>query len=292
MKTNFYTYCILKYKHSPYLDESINIGVLIYFNDTNRFSFKYSKNLSRIKSIYDNVPEKTIKEYIRQIDKHLRIHQEIKDNLFPLNDLNLKTFLSRNILPNDSTVLQFSHFKTESLRGFKEEFIEKIISDKVFIDDVKPISHQQQEPKLISKLITNLKDSGLNNYKHQNNNFKEGYVLINETGSEFKFDIAWQNGTLNLIKPIGFDLKEGISILNKAHKNFGQFYDLQKEAIEKKLRYDLIIGKPKSKNLFKDFDHAINLLQKIENTNLIDEDNLKEYSEKVITAISKKYLKE
>lgn len=288
MKTNFYTYCILKYKHSPYLDESINIGVLIYFADTHRFSFKYSKSLSRVKSIYENVPEKTIKEYIRQIDRLLKVHQDIVNNLFPLNDLNLKTFLSRYILSNDSSVLQFSHFKTEPLREFSEDFIEKIILDKVFIDDIKPLSYQQQEPKLISKLISNLKESGLNNYRHHNDRFTEEYVLINETGSEFKFDIAWQNGTLNLIKPIGFDLKEGRSILDKAHKNFGQFYDLQKEAEEKKLRYDLIIGKPKSKNLFKDYDHAIKLLEKIENTSLIDEDNLREYSEKVISAISEK----
>ncbi len=56
MKNNFYTYCLLKYKHSPFLDESVNIGVLIYFGDSQRFSFKYSKNLSRIKSIYNNIP--------------------------------------------------------------------------------------------------------------------------------------------------------------------------------------------------------------------------------------------
>ena len=63
---------------------------------------------------------------------------------------------------------------------------------------------------------------------------------------------------------------------------------MQKEAEEKKLRYDLIIGKPKSKSLFKDYDHAIKLLEKIKNTSLIDEDNLREYSEKVISAISEK----
>lgn len=288
MRTNFYTYCILKYKHSPYLDESVNIGVLIYFPSSQRFLFKFSKNLSRIKSIYDNVPEKTIKEYIRQIDRLLGKYQRGVDNLFPLNDLSLETFLSRYILPNDGSVLQFSHFKTEQLRDFSEEFVEKVILDRVFIDDIRPLVYQHQEPKLISKLISNLKNSGLNNFRQYNNRYKEEYILTNDAGNEFKFDIAWQNGTLNLIKPIGFDLKEGRSILDKAHKNFGQFYDLQKEAEEKKLRYDLIIGKPKSKNLFRDFDHAIKLLGNIKNSSLIDEDDLVEYSEKVITAISEK----
>jgi hypothetical protein len=286
MKTNFYTYCILKYKHSPYLDESINIGVLIYFEDTQRFLFKYSKTLNRVKSIYDNVPEKTVKEYIRQIDKHLNIYQNTLDSIFPLNDLNLKSFLTRHILPNDSTVLQFSHFKTESLRGFSEDFIEKIVLDNVFIDDIKVQNHQSQEPKIISKLLSSLKESGLNEYRHKTNRFQEDYVLTNETGNEFKFDIAWQNGTLNLVKPIGFDLKEGIGIANKAHKNFGQFYDLQIEAEKNNLCYDLILGKPTNKNLFKDYDHAVKLLLNIKNSRLIDADDLNEYSKKVIKAIS------
>ena len=208
------------------------------------------------------------------------------DNIFPLNDLNLKSFLSRHILPNDSTVLQFSHFKTESLRGFSEDFIEKVVLDKVFIDDIKAPIHQQQEPKIISKLLSSLKDSGLNEYRHKNNRFQEDYVLTNETGNEFKFDIAWQNGTLNLVKPIGFDLKEGIGIANKAHKNFGQFYDLQSEAEKNNLCYDLILGKPTNRNLFKDYDHAVKLLQNIKNSRLIDADDLKEYSKKVISAIS------
>lgn len=286
MKTNFYTYCILKYKHSPYLDESINIGVVIYFADSKRFLFKYSKTLNRVKSIYNNVPEKTIKEYIKQIDKYLHVYQSASDNIFPLNDLNFKTFLSRFILPNDSTVLQFAHFKTESLRGFTEDFIEKIVIDKVFIDDFKSQVNQPQEPKIISKLLTSLKHSGLNEYRYRTNRFQEDYILKNETGNEFKFDIAWQNGTLNLVKPIGFDLKEGIGIANKAHKNFGQFFDLQDEAVKNNLCYDLILGKPTNKSLFKDFDHAVKLLQNIKNSRLIDADDLHDYSKKVIAAIS------
>ena len=286
MKTNFYTYCILKYKHSPYLDESINVGVLIYFEDTQRFVFKYSKTLNRIKSIYSNVPEKTIKEYIRQIDSYLKRYQKT-DSFFVLNDLNLKAFLFNFVLPNDSTVLQFSNFKTESLRYFNEDFIENIIIEKVFIDDIKANINQQQEPKIISKLIHNLKEKGLNNYRNKTNRYIEEYELTSETGNIFKFDIAWQNGTLNLVKPIGFDLKEGISIANKAHKNFGQFYDLQGEAEKNNLSYDLILGKPTNRNLFKDFDHAVTLLQKIDKTRLFFEDDLDTYSKNVITAISK-----
>ena len=65
MKDFFYTYSVLKYKHSALLDESINVGLIIYFYSTKSFVFKFSKNLSRIKSIYDNVPDRVIKHYLK-----------------------------------------------------------------------------------------------------------------------------------------------------------------------------------------------------------------------------------
>jgi len=136
MKANFCTYCILKYMHSPYLDESINIGVLIYFAKSERFVFKYSKSLSRIKSIYNNIPEKTIQEYIRQIDEKLTkiSSHEVSDISIEANDL--KSFLSKYILSSDSTVLQFSNFKTIEDVKFEEDVVEKIIVEQLFIDDI------------------------------------------------------------------------------------------------------------------------------------------------------------
>jgi hypothetical protein len=268
------------------LEESLNIGVLIYFHNTQKFIFKYSKTLSRIKSIYDGVPEKTIKEHIRQIDKFLIKYQKDKENLFPLDSLDLNQFLSQKVLPNDSSVLQFCKFKTEFVRGFSEEFLKSIILDRFFVEDIKVSKYFSQEPRLINNLFKNLKLSGFENFKNRNSRFKEDYILTNESGTEYKFDVAWQNGTLNLIKPIGFDLKEARNIANKAHKNFGQFYDLREEAISQGLRYDLIIGKPSNKNLFKEFDHSIELLSTLKHVSIVDESKLKEYSEKIISAIT------
>ncbi|TDW52660.1 hypothetical protein EV144_1011351 [Flavobacterium sp. 270] len=285
MNNNLYTYCLLKYKHSPFLEESLNIGVLIYFYNSRRFVFKYSKTLNRIKSIYENVPEKTVKEYTKQIDITLKRFKDTYDNLFPLNDSSLKHFLSSTILPKDDSVLQFCNFRTDSLRGFTEEFIESILIDKLFVEDIKQYHYQPQEPKILSRLYNNLKKLGFDEYKHNNDRFREDYILTNEAGTEFKFDIAWQNGTLNLIKPISFDLKESRSIADKAHKNFGQFYDLQQEAINNKLRYDLIVGEPNDSRLYKEFEHAISLLDNLPNVKIIHDSELELYSEKIVSAI-------
>ncbi|TCN60852.1 DUF3037 domain-containing protein [Flavobacterium circumlabens] len=286
MTTKHYTYSILKYKHSPLLDESINIGVLIFFEETKRFHFNYSKNLSRIKYIYPNVPEKTIREYLKQIDRKLT-QFNLDFGFFTDNELeNLSDFISKYVLPIDGTILQFSAFRRGLQNNFSESVIENTIVKKHIIEDIRLNNNQPQEPKLVSTLFQNLKEFGLNDISYKPDIFQQDYTLINKLGTEFKFDLAWQNGTYNLVKSIGFDLKGSKSIADKAYKYFGQFYDLENEAQEKKLRYDLLVGKPTQKALFKEYDHALELLKKNNHVEVIEEQDLKKYSVKVINAIS------
>ena len=119
-----------------------------------------------------------------------------------------------------------------------------------------------------------------------NNKFYKNYKVINETGNEFNFDYAWQNGTLNLVKPISFDLKETKGIAKKAYENFGLFTDLKNEAEVNNLRYDLLIGKPESKDLFKEFDHALNLLDTLDKVDIVLEEDIEKYSKKAIKALT------
>lgn len=284
MKDNYYTYCLLKYKHSPFLDESVNIGVLIYFVDSQRFSFKYSKNLSRIKSIYNNVPEKTIKEYLRQIHNRLLKYQSNNEDIFPLNDSNLKEFLHHNILPIDATVLQFSTFKTDVL-DIDESIIEDIIFEQYFIEDIKTSNNQSQEPKIISHLYSELKKSGFYEVVNKSRVQKDFNVKTN-TGN-FNFDFAWKNGVWNLVKPVGFDLKTGDGIIQKARNNLGEFTDLESE-VKAQYKCAIIVGKPSDRKLYSNYSKALDILHKLPKTiKVLEENDLKQYSREVVEAVSK-----
>lgn len=287
MNPNFYKYCILKYKHTPFLDESINIGLLVYFSSERKFSFTYSKNLSRIKNIYDNVPEKTIREYLRQIDNFVKKFT-FKEDFFHVAEINnLTDFISKNLLTLDSSVLGFSNCKTELQYDFGNELINNVLLNKYFIEDIKAPYNQSREPELAKKFYDNLRGLDFDLINKNEKKFYTDYTLVNETGNPFKFEYAWQNGTLNLVKPISFDLKESKSIAEKAYKNLGQFIDLEGEAIKKELRYDLILGRPRERSLYKEYDHAIKLLEKVKHVELIEETGIKKYSEKAIKAITK-----
>lgn len=284
MNTNLYTYCLLKYKHSPFLEESLNIGVLIYFYDSKRFVFKYSKTLNRVKSIYENVPEKTIKEYTRQIDRILNHYQDSPGNIFPLNNHSLKHFLSHSVLPNDATVLQFSNYTTDCLRGFEEEFIVSVLLDKLFIEDIKSTNYKPQEPKIIKHLFKELNNKGFSSQANANR-YRKDWNITTNTGN-FNFDFAWKNGVWNLVKPVGFDLKTQEGIINKARTNLGEFTDLEGEINKEEFKCNLIVGRPTDKRLFSTYEKALNILQKSPNTDIIEENDLPKYSKKVVEAVS------
>lgn len=284
MKNNFYTYCLLKYKHSPFLDESVNVGVLIYFGNSQTFSFKYSKNLSRIKSIYSNVPEKTIKEYLRQIHSRLLKFQSNDKDIFPLNDLNLRDFLNLNVLPIDAAVLQFTSFRTD-VQEIDQSIIEDIIFDQYFIEDIKNTNNQSQEPKLISHLYSELRKSGFYEVVNKNRVQKD-FNVKTDTGN-FNFDFAWKNGVWNLVKPVGFDLKTGDGIIQKARNNLGEFTDLESE-VKSQYKCAIIVGKPTDRKLYSNYTKALNILHKLPKTiTVLEENDLKEYSRQVVEAVSK-----
>lgn len=284
MKNNFYTYCLLKYKHSPFLDESVNVGVLIYFGNSQTFSFKYSKNLSRIKSIYSNVPEKTIKEYLRQIHSRLLKFQSNDKDIFPLNELNLRDFLNLNVLPIDAAVLQFTSFRTD-VQEIDQSIIEDIIFDQYFIEDIKNTNNQSQEPKLISHLYSELRKSGFYEVVNKNRVQKD-FNVKTDTGN-FNFDFAWKNGVWNLVKPVGFDLKTGDGIIQKARNNLGEFTDLESE-VKSQYKCAIIVGKPTDRKLYSNYTKALNILHKLPKTiTVLEENDLKEYSRQVVEAVSK-----
>ena len=143
-----------------------------------------------------------------------------------------------------------------------------------------------KEPLLTKKFYGYLSDLDFEKINVNNNKFYKNYKVINETGNEFNFDYAWQNGTLNLVKPISFDLKEPKGIAKKAYENFGLFTDLKNEAEVNNLRYDLLIGKPESKDLFKEFDHALNLLNTLDKVDIVLEEDIEKYSKKAIKALT------
>lgn len=290
MNEKKYIYSILKYQHSALLGESLNIGVLIYFPTEDKIVFKYSKNLTRVKAIYELLSEKTIKHYLAQIEHSVHTVATSEWSFFEDEKYHFfDDFIEKNLLPRDGSVLQFGKSKKAFLHtSSAEETVTYLTNRFIFETHKDPGSSTIiKEPQLTKKFYGFLSHLNFEKINAIEDKFYKNYKVVNETGNEFNFDYAWQNGSLNLVKPLSFDLKEAKGIADKAYKNYGLFTDLKSEAEINKLRYDLLVARPSDRNLFREFDHAINLLSNLQKVDIIFEEEIENYSNKAFKALTK-----
>jgi len=105
MKNHIFKYTILHYIHTPYLGEGLNIGILFYYPEFDKFEFKYPEKLHRIKGAYQNFDEGHIKKYLREFSK---IAKSLTLGLF---EDNLKNIANSYFLPKDDSALQFTNYE-------------------------------------------------------------------------------------------------------------------------------------------------------------------------------------
>lgn len=297
MNKGTFTYGLLQYHHSQLLGEVLNIGLIAYFPDAGRLEFLYPEKLLRLRYAYPSVPEKTIKAYFKYFQARVDELNKQKD-VFSDYDLNksLKTFLENEFLQADSSALQFGNYRTSVLYTTNRQHILNQLYNLYFsVFKVEDNSNRRiDESHLLLKYKNLLKD-GLSAY--HNDKGLEGleydYDIHSDSESvvksSYKFDVAWKDKNhLHLVKPVSFDLLRAETIERKAYQYFGRFYDLQDYAVESNAEFDLLLAKPKNKSLYKAYDNAIRLLEKPKRVNLIHQDDLTEYTERTIEAISGK----
>lgn len=286
---NSYIYNVLQYKHSEFAEEAVNIGVLLYWPETNDFIFKYSKNLIRVKNLYKNFSEKIILEYLKILENKCLKISSLKTTLFSLNSLlEYDEFIATQFLFNNNNALQFTN-SIKSINYFEnpEDVLFNLL-DRYFIhnDFCKEIKIQK-EAVVLRNFNNTLESLGLSQINNIEKKYIKNKIVTNETGNKIKFDIAWQNGSLNLIKPINFDLNDQKTIADKSYKNYGLFTDLENEAIENNYRYDLMVLRPQNSIFYKDYDHAIKLLSNLKNTKIVEESGFETYAQDAYTKLTK-----
>ena len=283
MNKGTYTYCLLQYHHSQILGEVLNIGLIVYFPAYKRLEFIYPEKLIRLRFAYPNVPEKTIKSYFKYFDKRVE-ELNSRPEIFSDYDLSrsLQAFTEKEFLPSDSSALQFGNYRTSVL--YTQDL--KHITNQLYNLYFSVFQYQENVLKRVDEsTLLNKYKKLLKEYSHQSpaiketNRFHFDYSIEPNSASKIKFDVAWQDeGNLHLVKPVSFDLVKPETITRKAYQYYGQFLDLQDHAEEKKLLFDLILAKPRSKALFKTYDNAIRLLEKPDRVKLIEQEELDSYS--------------
>jgi len=270
---NFFTYSILQYKHSLVLGETLNVGILFYFQEEERFEFVKGDGY-RAKSIYPDFDNSIFNSYIKiiqdKVKKHIDLFTQSSDKKA------FAKYIHQFILSEDAAGLIFSEpVVVKNVFPNTQKAIDeyaKLLLPGIITEKASVVKHNET---FIIKTFTGYifeKDKSLENRFKKNQTIKTNHFSI-------KFDLEWENNTKNYIKPISFDFTDESSIQNKAAVTYSHLVDLADYAKHKNLRFDLLIAKPQNSEFKNQYENALDFIDSVKAPKvLILEEKWSEYS--------------
>lgn len=247
---------LLKYVHSPFLGEEVNVGILLCFPEQGRLEFRYPARFKRLRYLYQAFSERQLLTYLSAFGKRVaRANTELNASFSPER---YTAFISHELIPADATVLRFGAL-TKAVVAAEED--PQVVADQyyeLYFAETQPaprVGQQKRDLFLISQFRRNLEahDAGVFQLLRRN-------VEVSAAATSVRFDYAWQNGTENFIKPISLDLADAEEINRKAVYTHGWLHLLAPVAEAAKYRFDLLVATPTDRKLFPAFNQALKIL--------------------------------
>jgi hypothetical protein len=271
MNLKAFQYSLLKYCPSYALGEQVNVGIVFFFREDLELKFIFPTALSRLHSLFPSTDIRILKSYIKNINT--KINALSKDKAL-LEKSILEEILKDKVLTPDSNSLYFDEIKTSKYTTIGQSldyYYNSYFS--VYHNQEKNLKHSDQY------LIKQFSDK-INTNKKFNALVKRSVKVSNKRGIQTTFDFAWQNGHVNLIKPLSFDLIHKNSIQEKSVKWFGYVTQLEARAKAENLVFNFLVAKPSNKALYKSYEEALTILEdKKEVVELVFEEKIDAYLE-------------
>jgi Protein of unknown function (DUF3037) len=276
MDTKFYQYSLLKYRPSLLLDEQVNIGLLLVFNEDRRVEFIYPKHLSRLNALYPQTDLSIIRAHLKGFENKAK---NLTDKPIYVNGL-LNSLIETDFLPLDSNSLFFTEFKVGTYLN-ADAIIAHYRTQFFAAYDDNDVEEKQYDAYLVHKFEKALKQKS----KEKAHLFHKDFT-VGKGQVTFKFDYGWQNGNTNALKFLNFNLKDGDAIVDKSSKWYGKTALLNEEGTAEGVCFDFHVGRPKDRSLYSNYDTALEVLEKIPaKKRIFEEEKQEEYLEQALVEI-------
>lgn len=256
MKKQQFQYSLLRYRHSYFLAEEVNVGILFFLPTEGRVEFVYPNRLQRISQLYPDFNVHTLRKYLNAFNKEAqKLTKKFSGDPKFFEASDFQGIIEEFFLREDATALLFSDITRgtyedaeETLSFYKDKYLS--------VYENREERERKDEKYILNKIEEGLKDTNFN-YSRE---IKRDYTIETPYLSQ-KFNFAWDNGTTNLVTPVGLDLKLEDSIENKALNWHGRLDKFKEKAEKDNLKFDLIISRPRDQKLFKTYDNALKILE-------------------------------
>jgi hypothetical protein len=131
-----------------------------------------------------------------------------------------------------------------------------------------------------SYIIRKFKTCLFSQHKELEEKVTKDFVVKTDEFS-LKFEYAWQNGSLNLIHPLSFDLVDTQAIQRKTAEYCTYLTWLNQYTKQNNSRIDLLLARPQESNLLNVYNKSVKLLNSIDtNKKLIPYEEIDNYTDK------------
>ncbi len=278
--STYFTYSILQYKHNLVLGEVLNVGILFYFQNENKFEFVKGDGY-RAKSIYPDFDNSIFNSYLKSIIEKIKTHVDLYNQ--HSDKLDFAKYIHQYILAEDAAGLVFKEpVQIKNIFSDNKKTVDeysKLLLPGIILEKPAIVKHNEH---FILKTFTGYIQS---KHKSIENKFRKNEILVTDH-FKIKFELAWKNDTDNYIKPLSFDLTEENSIQNKAAIIYSHLIELTSYAKKNNLRFDLLIAQPTNNNFRKDYENALDLIDSVKiNKQLIAENQWQKYTQETINVL-------
>jgi len=265
-------YSILKYRHSRFLEEVVNVGVVVLYPDESVYlRFYHPDRLGRLSSLYPDLSLPFIREVLRNFK-----NQAKKLSEKPSLGENLDDILATYFIQPDESAFFFTksinvlHSDVESFESYlynrwlspyfnkdREALDESELQNR-FLQDI-----EKQQQSVVSKI--------------------KSPIILHSENYKHTFDLTWKNGHTNIVQPVSFDLVKPESIEQKGIRWYGTFNLLRRNATENDCKFDLLVSYPHDRKLNKAVKKSLDIIKSSKvNLDIIPAEEIDSYAHQVV----------
>lgn len=256
-----YSFVVLRYVHNVVLGEFMNVGLVMYAPDSGKMLAKANPKLGRIKGAFPDLDSKSYRSTIHSIAQGMKCIEQEMSAATKGHECKTALDCARLVLPVDDSALQWSHVGYGLTPSIDKEF--STLFDHLVTRYDRLDQRHINENDIWRKFTSAIRQQKVEVC------FKP--IQIAGNADKVKFRHAWKNGCWQAYEPLSFDLSaEGIK--DKARRWLGQLTAV-KDGAKEDVHVHFIVGPPKTKNLIRAYENALEILDHVPFEHDIHEDS-------------------
>jgi hypothetical protein len=273
MKEIEYSYSVVKYVHDPVAGESLNIGVIVCAPAALFCAVRLEHRYERLSETFVNFDGEHFKRTLRQLETAIHsLQQQSQTALFPLFDpLNDVEAVRLRLWPDSDLSFQFGPM----LVGLTDDpmaALERLYHRMVLSQQQRKVAERRSDEEVWSTYQASLMAKRLHRALQPKS--------FTAAGFELKYEHSFKNERWHILQPVSLDYARAEGMRNKVSRLLGDATVLQGNPELGKLY--LLLGKPRQREHFADYDKARLLLERmpVEHT-VVEEQEAKHFAEQL-----------